>query len=872
MGQVSEDGSNGGDASLAVGHSDPQIMAMVRDGDASAFDVLFRRHVAAAQFVARAQTDNVSDADDVVAEAFASIFQALTEGKGPDQFFRSYLLTAVRRIAYDRNRKARRTQTVGDVDALDTVSVDADTVLAAFESSTMAKAFRSLPERWQAVLWHVDIEGLKPAAAAPFIGLSPNGVSSLVIRAREGLRQAYLQNHITVVSDDSCVEFSSQLGKYARGGLKRASYEKVKAHLEECSKCTAVLVELNDVQAGMRALVFPWVVGVVFTPAVAAGFLPGTALLESLFPGGVLPEPFLSEPFLSEPFLPGRSEPAAAGLRSVGGFWKIAVAALVLGGLAMAGILMWLGQTGPAPIAEAEVPSIAPPSAQQSPPERAPTAPPPSPVPTSDPPAGAEPQPAAPAPMAPEAVPVPHETARVVDSGTGITNPVLRMGSLTIHKFEKPATPSKLPNDGTALTAAQLQELTPMAGVTFTVQKVNNIDLSTNAGWTAAAALTPAQAAAQAGPGSSVTTGAAGTATLGNLPLGLYLVTETGYPAGVTPSAPFLVTLPMTDPAGGNGWLFDVNVYPKNAVTTATKTVNDASVVKLGDNVQWTVTSDIPNVSPIDGYRVVDKLDPKLSYTNSTVALSNSAALVLNTDYTIVFNAASNTLTVDFTASGRAVLAENPTAKVRVTVNTAVNTVGEITNTALVYPNAASFTITPGQPGGPVVTPPVAVTKWGDIVLHKKDSQSSAALSGAVFSVYPSRADALAGRNAISVGGASSWTTDASGNLVISGLRYSNRANGKAVSPGQPGYQSYWLVETKAPSGYALLAEPVETTVISDDPSAVTVTIGNAKQNAGFQLPLTGTGTWGLTAGGILVLAGAALFMGTGRRRPTEAR
>ena len=111
--------------------------------------------------------------------------------------------------------------------------------------------------------------------------------------------------------------------------------------------------------------------------------------------------------------------------------------------------------------------------------------------------------------------------------------------------------------------------------------------------------------------------------------------------------------------------------------------------------------SDIPNVNPIDGYRIVDKLDPKLSYTNSTVALSNNAALVLNTDYTVVFDTATNTLTVDFTASGRAILAANPTAKVLVTVNTTVNTVGEITNTALVYPNAASFTITPGQPNGP---------------------------------------------------------------------------------------------------------------------------------------------------------------------------
>ncbi|WP_284754382.1 SpaH/EbpB family LPXTG-anchored major pilin [Arthrobacter sp. efr-133-R2A-120] len=448
-----------------------------------------------------------------------------------------------------------------------------------------------------------------------------------------------------------------------------------------------------------------------------------------------------------------------------------------------------------------------------------------------------------------------------------------KTGSLTIHKYEKPATPTNLPNDGTALTPAQTAALTPMAGVTFTVQKVNNIDLTTNAGWTAAAALTPAQAAAQAAtPGSTTTTDASGTASLGNLPLGLYLVTETGYPAGVTPSAPFLVTLPMTDPAGGNGWLYDVNVYPKNAVTTATKTVNDASAIRLGDAVTWTITSDIPNVNPIDGYRIVDKLDSKLSYTSSTVALSNNAALVLNTDYTVAFDTATNTLTVDFTATGRAVLAANPTAKVLVTVNSTVITVGEIANTALVYPNAASFAIAPGQPNGPVVTPPV-ITKWGDIVLHKKDSQSSAALAGAVFSVYPTQADALAGTNAISVGGVSSWTTDASGNLVISGLRYSNWANGATVTPGQPGYQSYWLVETKAPSGYELLAQPVETTVTSNDPSVVTVTINNVPHNAGFQLPLTGgVGTWALTAGGILVLAGAGLFMVTGRRKRNEAK
>ncbi|MFP3686343.1 hypothetical protein SB847_21820, partial [Bacillus sp. SIMBA_026] len=68
--------------------------------------------------------------------------------------------------------------------------------IKAFESQTVAKAFRSLPERWQAVLWYLDVERMKPAAVAPILGLSPNAVSALALRAREGLRREYLQAHI----------------------------------------------------------------------------------------------------------------------------------------------------------------------------------------------------------------------------------------------------------------------------------------------------------------------------------------------------------------------------------------------------------------------------------------------------------------------------------------------------------------------------------------------------------------------------------------------------------------------------------------------------------------------------------------------------
>lgn len=403
--------------------SDPCLLDLVRQGDADAFDTLYKRHLQIALYVARQQTDNQSDADDVVAEAFASVFQSLKDGKGPKEFFRPYLLTVVRRTAHDRNRKARRMQTTEDA-LLDTAVLDDDTVMKDLESSIMAKAFKSLPERWQAVLWHMDIEGLKPAAVAPLVGLTPNGVSSLAIRAREGLRQAYLQHHITTVADEACAEFAGQMGKYARNALKRTSREKVNAHLEGCARCTALLIELNDVQGGMRAILFPLFTGITFTPGVAAAVLSGSGAgagavgsLGSL--SGSTAVPVLSGP---------------GGSKGAGHLWKPA-AAVVLAAVVAAGALGWILQPASQSVV-AEPPPAAPAVETPTPvatPVPVPTVPQPSP---SAPPAEVPAVPAPPAAPEQPAVVVAQEPAlqrkaTVVDSAVVTSVPVPQPSSPT---------------------------------------------------------------------------------------------------------------------------------------------------------------------------------------------------------------------------------------------------------------------------------------------------------------------------------------------------------------------------------------------------------------------------------------------------------
>lgn len=445
-------------------------------------------------------------------------------------------------------------------------------------------------------------------------------------------------------------------------------------------------------------------------------------------------------------------------------------------------------------------------------------------------------------------------------------------GSLTIHKYEAPETPTGLPNDGTE----QSVSLAPLAGVGFTVYKVDTIDLTTNEGWVDAndlsdldpqsvADITAAGYTATAVGGENLTD-ANGEISLAGLDLGLYFVVETTPLAGSTGVAPFLVTVPLTDPANDDTWLYDVHVYPKNALTAATKTVEDSEDIAIGDDIEFTITADIPNTATIDGYKVVDTLDAKLDYVSTAVTLTNGTALAA-TDYTVTHDAATNTVTVEFTAAGRAVLAANPGAEVQVVITAQVNAIGEIVNTALLYPNLASYTVAPGEPGGPTATPEV-ITKWGSITIEKTD-KAGAPLTGAVFAVYATEQDANDGTNPIELNGATEFAVAADGTVTIDGLRYSDWADGIAVAAGDAGYRTYWLAEVVAPDGYELLAAPIEFTITAGTTAAgVDLEVVNVPSNAGFVLPLTGgAGSTLFLAGGVLLLAGAVLLAVRSRRK-----
>jgi RNA polymerase sigma factor (sigma-70 family) len=240
--------------------SDAELISSVRGGDVSAYGDLFARHRDAATRLAR-QLVSVPDADDLVSEAFAKVLNVLLAGGGPDVAFRAYLLTAVRRLHVDKIRLTNRAMPTDDLSQYDEGVPFKDTVIAGFEGGVAARAYASLPERWQLVLWHLEVEGQKPADVAPLLGMTPNSVSALAYRAREGLRQAYLQMHSADIGDSECRWTHEKLGAYVRKGLSRRDAAKVEEHLRTCRKCTALLVELTEVNSSMAGVIGPIVLG-----------------------------------------------------------------------------------------------------------------------------------------------------------------------------------------------------------------------------------------------------------------------------------------------------------------------------------------------------------------------------------------------------------------------------------------------------------------------------------------------------------------------------------------------------------------------------------------------------------------------------------
>jgi RNA polymerase sigma factor (sigma-70 family) len=290
---------------------DADLILRTRSGDTEAFGELWRRHYPSGLSVARSVTSSI-DPDDLVQESYTRIYQAIIKGGGPNGSFRAYLFTSIRNTAAGWGR-ARRETAIDELDAVADPDTTDQAASEALDRSLTAQAFRSLPSRWQEVLWYTEIEQMKPQEVGPLLGMKAGAVSQLAFRAREGLREAWIQAHLRSAEDGSeCQWTIEHLGAYSRGNLSTRDHKRLELHLDECARCMIVAAEAKDVSKRLALVLLPLVLGVTG----AAGYLAtlqgaGTpivalAAMPSSIPGAV----FAGDPGATH---------AATGLASGGG-------------------------------------------------------------------------------------------------------------------------------------------------------------------------------------------------------------------------------------------------------------------------------------------------------------------------------------------------------------------------------------------------------------------------------------------------------------------------------------------------------------------------------------------------------------------------
>ncbi|MFH8293363.1 sigma-70 family RNA polymerase sigma factor [Streptomyces sp. NPDC018059] len=408
--------------------SDADLIARMRAGDDSAYEELYRRHAEAVRRYALTCCRDAHTADDLTAEVFARMLQAVRGGSGPEHAVRAYLLTTVRRVAAGWTKSAKREQLVDDFAVFaaqaarggsevrddDTLELGADVrAMHEAEQSMAMQAFRSLPERWQAVLWHTEIEEESPSEVATLFGLDANGTRVLASRAREGLKQAYLQAHVsaTLTESEECARYADRLGAYARGGLRSRAERGLRKHLEECAKCRLAAGQIKEVAGGIPAVVPIAVIGWFG----AAGY----AKVAALIGGGTA-----SAGAAGAAAAGGSSGGSAAGAAASEGLGAPAKAGIAAGVVVAAGVVAAIALTGgdgkpkedPPPKAEGPaasesiVPQKPPPAPPKAQPKPEPTPPPPAPKPSAKPTPTPTPTPPPPPPPPPKERPKPRPT------------------------------------------------------------------------------------------------------------------------------------------------------------------------------------------------------------------------------------------------------------------------------------------------------------------------------------------------------------------------------------------------------------------------------------------------------------------------------
>jgi len=182
---------------MRAGDTDKELVARVKQGDRTAFDLLFGRYQQKVRNLVARHVRNPDDVDDVAQEAFIKAFRALPRFRGESAFYTWLYRIAINTAHSHQTAKGRRPP-AEDVPVEDAQFMDGAQRLVETESPDAAasrdelaealdQAIAGLPDDLRSALCLREFDGLSYEQIAGIMACPVGTVRSRIFRAREAV-------------------------------------------------------------------------------------------------------------------------------------------------------------------------------------------------------------------------------------------------------------------------------------------------------------------------------------------------------------------------------------------------------------------------------------------------------------------------------------------------------------------------------------------------------------------------------------------------------------------------------------------------------------------------------------------------------------
>jgi len=166
----------------------PALVGRARDGDFTAYERLYHRHVGGIYALCLRMTADPAGAEDLTQQAFIRGWERLDTFRGESEFAAWLRRIAVNVVLSDRRSRGRRfEQAVDDPEALETPQRTASP--ASIGAIDLDRAIAGLPQRAREVFVLHDVEGYRHAEIAKLLEIAVGTSKTQLHRARRLLRE-----------------------------------------------------------------------------------------------------------------------------------------------------------------------------------------------------------------------------------------------------------------------------------------------------------------------------------------------------------------------------------------------------------------------------------------------------------------------------------------------------------------------------------------------------------------------------------------------------------------------------------------------------------------------------------------------------------